>query len=227
MKAYLLCGLWMLVAALPVHAQSLSIESAVPMRSAFLAETMSWRDSLEVDPERPAVTSKQRRAEMVAGVLIGSGFGMVGGAVGYAASKETCESQDEDGFYCGLGRVFLGISAGLVVGSALGVHIVGNKGEWKTPFWITMSGSLLGYASSIVLIGTTGGGAWGSVVFLVFPTVGAMVMHARGRRHRPAAALGYTAGAWNVQVPVVQLRPDLRQHGSTMAVHVPLVQMSF
>ena len=128
--------------------------------------------------EKPAIdstvqfnrTSHSMKAnQLLAGCLAGTALAVAGGYLGIYL--DTAPGPYDDMPH--LGAVLIGGSAGLIIGSTLGVYLVGRKFGANGTLFATMNGCILGYVvgSGITLL--TGFGAW--PFFFISPSAGALV----------------------------------------------------
>ena len=145
----------------------------------------------------------------VAQFLVGSGTGIItgamGGVVGYGLS--TCNDED-DAYFCGLGGIALGVSVGYVFGSSLGVYAVGYDEEASGRFSFTLLGGIGGAVlSGLVLSGLEED--LNLVVLLAGPTLGAMAVNNLTRRYRSPSQqtglLNLDRSGFALGVPAVSL----------------------
>lgn len=198
-------------------------------------EVQPWFQVTKDAETRPAVAPRELGAQFAIGVLTGGIAGLAGAVAGAGLGERSCAMRADSGLFCGLGHVLVGFSIGEVLGSAVGVQMVGRGNTWRTPLYITLGGSVGGLIGGYGLLSLTDDGSRaGLILVLAMPTLGAMVAYNSARRYRPAALVTHDLrrADWTIHLPHVQLQSDplgqgTLSQGRALALAVPLVHLTF
>ena len=163
--------LTLVLAGTSAHAQT-SAERLARSSSAFRA-TGTVLDG------PPPLSLERKAGQVAAGALAGAGASLVGGLIGAALSS--CGDGD---FLCGLEGAALGILLGEVIGSTVGVHLVGRTEETTGSFGFTLLGSTIGLGAGTLLAAAINTDYLSVPLFLLSAPVGAVFANNLTRRYR-------------------------------------------
>lgn len=158
----------------------------------------------------------------VAGEILGGiGTGIIVGFGGIFIGSVFRPPENDD-----LGGGVLGFVIAYPIGSAIGVNIVGNKGNETGSFGATLGGGILG---AVVGIGTFFADI--PQISLLCPPIGSAIGFNMTRRYRtPPVETGfidYRDSRLNLAVPSVYYTQENTFEGKTMVQNVTLVKVSF
>ena len=103
--------------------------------------------------------------EMIFGTLMGGFFSLPGGVIGTAMGKG-------DGAF---GTGLIGMYAGYLAGSSLGVYLVAKKDKPNISYWGTLGSGILGGVIGMALLHDSNKNFIGSVAPFVFPLIASII----------------------------------------------------
>ena len=143
---------------------------------------------LLAQPAPTSLSASRKLGQVAAGAAAGTALSMAGGYAGYVLSG--CDGSGDE-FLCGFGGMFVGITAGHVLGSAIAVHAVGRTPESTGRLGLTLLGGLAGFGASVLVITEDIPGYIAVPVLILGTSVGAVLGNNADRRLRsPVQASG-------------------------------------
>ncbi len=154
--------------------------------------------------DKPRVSTGKFIGEIFMG-MVGN---FAGGFAGALIGSRVIEDDDEGLIPMG---AFLGFLPGSILGSALGVYLIGNKGNARGSFGRALLGSFLGEVAAFAILLVDHEGSVGAISFLILPPICAAVMFNSSLRYRtlpgPSALLNFDRGKFRIGIPDVHFQP--------------------
>ncbi len=189
-------------------------------------------------PEASAAFSEKgkpplRPGRMIGQVIIG---GAVGGFIGMGGVMagvitERIVNGPCSGDWCGLGGALLGFAAGYTFGSALGVKIIGSRGNETGSFGAGIIGAVAGFWFWYFAFAGNSEDAW-LANFWLWPPVGATLFFNATRRYKKTsppnhALLNFNENHFQFGVPSIVVRPIHSVNGGRFAGSAAILSLSF
>ena len=165
---------------------------------------------------KPRVSLKKFTLEVLAGIIGNIAFAYAGGSLGhYFEARSEHDS---------LPGAFMGLTAGSVGGSTLGVYLAGNAGNVRGKFGMALLGGFLGEVSAWLICGLTTAHEsddWtvGALSFAILPPIGAVIMFNSSLRYRSLPGgnglLNLSKDKLTLGIPDIHIRP-IAAYGKNM-----------
>ena len=164
------------------------IASCVPV----LAPPSVAPTKTQTDPDIPPLSAGRLAGELLAGVAVEAGVGVVGGLAGFGiAAAGHCSGE-----FCEIGGLIAGAGAGIVLGAPLGVYLVGQLGDQHGSFGAAFGGSGLGMLLGLTVATATHDPHTLPLLFAL-PVAGSMLgfnLTRRYDKHVKIAPIAYDEG---------------------------------
>jgi hypothetical protein len=154
--------------------------------------------------DKPRVSTGKVIGEILLGMVGNFAGGLAGALIGVQVIEDDGEGLIHQG-------AVLGYLPGSMVGSALGVYLIGNTGNARGSFGRALFGSFLGEVAAFAILLVDHEGSVGIVSFLVLPPICAALMFNRSLRYKslpgPSALLNFDRGKIRIGIPDIRIQP--------------------
>jgi hypothetical protein len=168
-------------------------------------------------PPRPPLNAGRVAGEILSGTVCGTVCGIALATAGWALTYNYNPEFGDFSRLTGLSWAYIGASIGFIIGTPLGVWIVGSIGNETGSFFAALGGSFLG-ALTVVLATQIFKSEDFSLIYLALPIVGSTIAFNMTRRyksgHSAASLINYDQGWLCFSFPRIYVRPSLSRPGA-------------
>ncbi len=186
---------------------------------------------LRSSSQKPPLRKGRVIGQIVMGGAMGALIGAGGALVGVVAERTTTSSCDD---WCGLIGAASGFAVGYTFGSALGVKIIGSRGNETGSFAAGLLGAAAGFSIWYIASarGRDGVSDGALATFVLWPPIGATLFFNQTRRYENSspqnhALLNFDNKRLRLGVPAIVVRPVHSMNAAKVAGAATILSMSF